>query len=75
METRTGTKEKFLKALCMSRSCSTVNRDISRTVKNVPSTARECPDCGSMLVWKKLTEEQVALYSRAKQDVRENRLG
>lgn len=56
---------KRLVALCTSRTCSfTTKPDISFTLKNVPSTARDCPDCGSLLFWKKLTEKMIAIYTK-----------
>lgn len=58
---------KRLVALCLSQWCSTTNKpDISRTIKNVPKTATECPDCKSILMWKNLTEKMIEVYSRPK---------
>jgi hypothetical protein len=59
--------EKKLVAMCMSRMCSTTNKpDISRTIKSVPFSATECPDCKSILVWKKMTEKMIAVYAKPK---------
>lgn len=44
-----------LKAYCTSRKCGQVRyENISNyAIKDVKKTATNCPDCGSVLLWKK----------------------